>query len=270
MADNINELATLSILRVKQYPRVFKYLTYDSGIKMLECNNLQFTRADQLNDKEDCHISKINFDFVRATEDAIKLNQNELVSKVKNKYEKPISNFGICSFSTTADNDILWRRYTKTKGLYNGICIELDTDKTIRCLIQKKIKFAALVVDYVEKIVESIPYEYFIGTKEEKYSFFQLLVATKTKVKWECENELRIILTDELSEGYRREELYKSCFKRIYLCNGMTAKQRNNILRIVEGAKYKMEICNYDKTPRYSTLKSFVLRVLQRLFKATK
>ncbi|MFA6200540.1 MAG: hypothetical protein WC679_09070 [Bacteroidales bacterium] len=252
MVDNINELLKLSILRVKQYPRVFKYLTYDSGIKMLECNNLQFTRANQLNDKEDCHISKINFDFVRAIENVLKLDQNELVSKVKNKDAKPIISFGICSFGTSADNDILWRRYTKTNEVYDGICIELDREEIFKCLIERKIKFVSFVVDYIDKTVESIPYEYRIGDNEGiKLMFLSRLFATKTKAEWADEEELRIILTDEFSEVCRREELYKSCFKRVYLGNEMTTKQRNDILRIVEDAKYKMDICNYNKTPIY-------------------
>ncbi len=141
MEDNSKELARSYAARVKQYPRVFKYLTYDSGIKMLQYNNLQFTRADHLNDEIDCHISKINFDYVIETADVIELDSNELVSKVINKHKKPISSFGICSFGTTADNDILWKRYTRTNEVYDGICIEIDLYATIRCLIKKNLKF---------------------------------------------------------------------------------------------------------------------------------
>lgn len=106
--DNVEkEYVQILVERVKLYKRVYKYLTYDSGLKMLQYNNLQFTRANKLNDEHDCHIDKVDFDFVMNTAKDINIDADELVSEVVNKHKESISSFGICSLGTSSNTDKL-------------------------------------------------------------------------------------------------------------------------------------------------------------------
>lgn len=249
-SNEVKMLANVAVEEIKRYKRVFKYLTYESGLKMLSYNNIQFTRADMLNDEVDCHISKVNFDYVIDAAMAMGINADELLDKVVTKHRKPISSFGICSLGMTANNNVLWNRYTKTNDVADGICIELDLNAVINFFIKKHIKVVALKVDYVDKTVESIPYELYIGAKVNQFRFFKLLFATKQVNPWGDEKEIRMVLPYELADEYQRYELFKSCFKGIYLGQDVTDKQRGEVQRIIENAKLKLKIQTIDpKTP---------------------
>lgn len=251
--DNVEkEYVQILVERVKLYKRVYKYLTYDSGLKMLQYNNLQFTRANKLNDEHDCHIDKVNFDFVMNTAKDINIDADELVSEVVNKHKESISSFGICSLGTSSDTDKLWDGYTKTNNNYDGICIEIDIEAAIKCLYKQNIKAMAFVVDYIDSVIESIPYQYFIGEKWQQFIFLTKLFATKDTAVWEEEKELRIVLPQKLSidEEYYRVKLYKSCFKNVYLGKDVTEKQYNTINSVIEKSKYKLKIIRYDQTAK--------------------
>lgn len=215
--------------RLRKHPSIFKYLTYEGGLRMLKYHNLQFTRADQLNDNEDCHISKINFDRLKKTNIDFTANIAEQA--------KIINSWGICSLGTTHDNSTLWKRYTKTNELYNGFCIELDLDKTIKCLINN-LKCAAFVVNYKESTKESIPHELLLGTETEKYTYFILLLTTKNTTKWSKEKEVRIITPERLENKNLRITLDIGCFKNIYLGKDITDKQYEEVLKITKHLKY--------------------------------
>lgn len=240
--DEVKILAHVAVARIKEHKRVFKYLTYESGLKMLSYNNLQFTRADKLNDGVDCHFSKVDLNYVVETANSIGIDSTELVGKVIAKHQNPISSFGICSLGTMADNTVLWDRYTKTNGVCDGICIELDLNTVINCFIKRGIKIVALKVDYVDEVVESIPYQLFLGTEAERFLYIQLLIATKTRLEWEEEDEVRIFLPELLTEEYLRYELYKSCFKCVYLGQDVTADQRAEVQQVIDDAKLKLKI----------------------------
>lgn len=110
----------------------------------------------------------------------------------------------------------------------------------------------AFVVDYIDSVIESIPYQYFIGEKWQQFIFLTKLFATKDAAVWEEEKELRIVLPQKLSmdEEYYRVELYKSCFKNVYLGKDVTEKQYNTINSVIEKSKYKLKIIRYDQTAK--------------------
>lgn len=79
---------------------LYKYLDFDGGLQMLKHHNIQFTRADRLNDEYDC-----NFEILDAPQDIIStLNQ--------------ILQFGVCSLAISPNNSTLWGNdYASCKGL---------------------------------------------------------------------------------------------------------------------------------------------------------
>ena len=58
--DEVNNFIRLVVEQAKQYPIVYKHLTFENGCLMLRYNNIQFTRGDMLNDSEDLNISKFD------------------------------------------------------------------------------------------------------------------------------------------------------------------------------------------------------------------
>lgn len=242
MKNKTNIAATAAVSRIRPYKSIYKYLTYENGIKMLSLNNLQFTRANKLNDKQDCHFSKINFDYIIEFSKSIDLSSKQLIEDIINKHKEPISSFGICSLGISADNITLWDRYTKTNELCDGICIELDLNAVIKCFSKMGIKVAALKVDYFDNIINSIPYKLYLGNEEERFLFLHLLFASKLKEKWREENEIRLFLPDELTNEYQRYQLYKSCFKAVYLGKEVTNKQVNEINKVIDDNKLKVKI----------------------------
>lgn len=232
------------IADIKSIKKVYKYLTFDSGVKMLQNNNVQFTRANMLNDEVDCHISKVNFDYITREIDKISaINTSELIEKIKSKHGPTFSSFGICSLGTTPDNLTLWNDYTRAyDNTSNGICIELNLSATIDYILKSGIKVVSFRVDYIDDTIESIPYELYLGNDMERSEFLRKVLATKNRTDWEQEQEVRIILPEELTQEYRRLSLYKSCFGNIYVGCDISSEEYETISTIVSNNYPKMKI----------------------------
>lgn len=115
------------VSETSQYPSLFKYCDFDGAVKMLSFQNLQFTRADSLNDKDEINISKC--DFSRQIKILRKHHIPESMIDARiNELKKFFSGIGICSCGKRPNNEILWNRYSKRNGesLEDGVCIELD------------------------------------------------------------------------------------------------------------------------------------------------
>lgn len=210
---------------------VYKYLTFESGMQMLANSNIQFTRGDTLNDNEDCDICKC--DLSEQIKLLQKLNvSDETIMEMWQKRRKEISNFGICSLGTSADNDTLWKRYASSNWCKreNGICIKLNLRKLIDCLLSEN-KIFALTVHYVDSVKQSIPWGLYINNPMR---FIYLLFSTKNKKKWEAEQELRLILPKNIDDKYFRCNIDKCCFEEVYYGKNMSVKQCEKLNAILD------------------------------------
>ena len=116
---------------IKATPSVYKYLTYESGLKMLDAYNIQFTRAAKLNDCMDCCAEKVDYSDFKL-QHLFFIDPQLVKDATLNKDRQVFSNYGVCSLGTSADNNTLWERYTQNGSVKNGICIELDTNGILR------------------------------------------------------------------------------------------------------------------------------------------
>ncbi len=107
----IKDFMTLLVEQAGMYPTIYKYLTYESGCQMLQCNNIQFTRGDILNDKEDLSISKFNIEGPRKLCEDIGIKMDIVDHKFKEQ-SAVLSSFGVCSLGVSPMNSILWKRYS--------------------------------------------------------------------------------------------------------------------------------------------------------------
>lgn len=226
---------------IKHIKKAYKYLTYESGMKMLSNCNIQFTRADTLNDSIDLTSTKFNLDHIRNVAEKIKANPEEWVKRVT-IHHQDINKLGICSLGTSQTNFDLWERYAMTDGKIDGICIEINLRATINCLLKRGFKTPALKVRYLNETEGSIPYNLYTGNETERYTAEYLLFATKNKSKWECEEEVRLLLPEILTEEYKRISIFKSCITNISFGCHATDIQKESIAKIIKEQNYKIKL----------------------------
>lgn len=235
-------------MQVHLQKKVYKYLTYESGRLMLENSNIQFTRASKLNDSIDCHIDKVDYNYIyESTQGLIDVT---LIDKKKEQERDLFNSIGICSLGKTSNNETLWERYTRVDGKESGMCIELDTQATIKHFIQEdkpKYGFIVLPVNYVQKVEQSINRGYLSAGGNYNLLFWSKLLATKYAPKWEDEQEMRFVLVDGIGNNdYFREIIPTSCITKITLGKDINSEQTETIKQIVR-SKYNNTPVEYRK-----------------------
>ena len=101
MEEEIISLASKSYMRhlvaqTNEYPSFYKYCDFDGGIAMLSAMNIQFTRADSLNDDDEVNISKCNIEpHIQLLRDAG--IPEDIISKKFDEAQSFFSGIGICS-----------------------------------------------------------------------------------------------------------------------------------------------------------------------------
>ncbi len=223
-------------MQVHLQKKVYKYLTYESGRLMLENSNIQFTRASKLNDSIDCHIDKVDYsDIYKSAQGFIDI---DIINKKKEQERDLFNSIGICSLGKTSNNETLWERYTRVDGKESGMCIELDTQATIKHFIQEykpKKGFIVLPVNYVKKVEQSINRGYLSAGGNYNLLFWSKLLATKYAPKWEDEQEMRFILVDGIGNNdYFREIIPTSCITKVTLGKDVSIEQIETIKQIIE------------------------------------
>ncbi len=215
--------------------KVYKYLTYESGLLMLENSNIQFTRASKLNDSIDCHIDKVDYsEIYKSAQGFIDI---DIINKKKEQEKDLFNSIGICSLGKTSNNETLWERYTRVEDKELGMCIELDTQATIKHFIlngKPKYGFIVLPVNYVQKVEQSINRGYLSAGGNYNLLFWSKLLATKYAPKWKDEQEMRFVLVNGIGDNdFFREVIPTSCITKVILGKDIDNEQTETIKQIV-------------------------------------
>ncbi len=172
-------------LLLKSTDKLFKFYSLNlNNIDSLFRNYFYLSNPGDFNDPFDCNVNLF--------EDADELNKIQSVTR--NNYK----DIGICAFSETINNHLLWAHYTKN---YNGFVLEFRGDKIDITYDRKQIKRYTLTrVIYPEKPVKI----------KKSYPFaLHYLLTTKFK-HWEYEKEWRIIteiIGNERIMNYKTESV---------------------------------------------------------------
>ena len=239
--DEIKNFMTLLVKQASNYPIIYKYLTFESGCKMLQYNNLQFTRGDRLNDTEDLNITKFNTSAPLKILEGIESAQ-EIANNHLREQEKVLSSFAICSLGISPMNPTLWNRYAcDDNGRENGICIGLNQNKVTKALIAQGIKTACIMVRYEDSVENAIPW-LALGAPSpvrifSAYKFFAL----KKSIPWKPEQEMRFIYPQTIEDEYKRIVLPKDCFEWAYYGKDMSLVQKQIIGQIISRNLPKMK-----------------------------
>ena len=249
---------------------LYKYLDADGGLKMLKCQNLQFTNASRLNDPFDCHPSLIDFSNVPETRckawppDIIKLLESS-------PYKRNWENAWICSLSKVNDALLMWSYY----GNHKGVCIGIDMEKADNYLSQiwhgNYIGVHKLEVQYKD-IVKKPDYSHDIDNGR----FFDYQLGTKAKA-WEHEQEVRLLMSEphpgltpcdfpkeskkkDGSVDYKDFRFYppigRECFCSLYIGINTPEDKQKEILKVAQWLNPDMKIYKMRVDPDAFRLKA--------------
>lgn len=231
------------VAETNQHPFVYKYCRYEGGLAMLSSQNIQFTRADKLNDEDEVNLSKCDFSSQIELLKSLNISDDLITQKIS-EAEKYFSGIGICSCGKKPDNNTLWERYATSEdsGLEDGICIKINQTEVIKHLQQKGIKCVALLVKYFEDVHKFLPWDLFLGDTLQKSIFFRYLYSSKQKKKWEKEDEIRFMYSEPFETDHFRPSLTSKCFEGVYYGKDMSQSQRIKLGRV---------LCRYPKIKRF-------------------
>lgn len=89
---------------------------------------------------------------------------------------------GITSFSLTNTDDHLWKEYG---GNGNGVCIEINISDSLLGQSYHRVRYVQDKIFHVNSFLEAVLFN--------KAKVFEMILLTKTKDKWEQEEEIRFI-----------------------------------------------------------------------------
>jgi hypothetical protein len=172
---------------------LFKYRAFNkSSIELLVNRELWFAKPETLNDPFECQLSYERvLEAVWNKKEIAEQQQNNL----KNELDKRLSELGICSFSRTRKNQLMWSHYSDE---HRGFCIGFN-ENTLKNTSER---FHSIPVDYqadlpYKKIIER--FEYFESNEplNNKISdiygdILESVIGTKY-TNWKYEKETRLV-----------------------------------------------------------------------------
>lgn len=243
---------------------LYKYLTYDGGLKMLTYSNLQFTNATKFNDPFDCHPALYSYKNPPEKESQW-YGADFLEMKGKTDMENHRNETWICCFSKVYDSLLMWAYYNAHKG----ICIGLNRDAVLESC--NKGYFGTFFPFFEEVQYKDIldKSDYF----KDNMAWFNIL-ATKAK-DWEHEQEVRIIAKGpawvnavrDVPQEFRDEEiidgkevryyprLSADCFESIYLGVNIFHRDKSNIVNAAKKLNPNIKIYQMTIDPEAFKLK---------------
>ena len=170
---------------------IFKYREFNkSSLELLINRELWFAKPDTLNDPFECQMIFRNIlDSMWAK---YKFDEN-LKTKIEAETEKCLSNAGICSFSKTRQNQLMWAHYAdEHKGFCIGFKHELLIENTneigsIDVLYQSDYPYEE-IFKIIEKFLVNLDGDL---TKTIIWSIVYKIMQTKYTY-WSYERELRL------------------------------------------------------------------------------
>lgn len=218
------------VAQTEAFKSVYKYCSFEGGLAMLSSVNLQFTRADELNDDLELNLEKCNFTEIINLLDQFNISEETWTCALAER-QSFFNGIGICSCGKTRNNETLWSKYASNEktGEEDGLCIELNQSNVINYLHKHGIIVMSLLVNYVNNIYKTLPWKLFLGNKIEQTYFLQLLYTTKLKKLWGKEDEIRFIYSEPFSGKNFRPNISPNCIMSVTYGKDMTIEQRKKV-----------------------------------------
>ena len=252
-------------------PILYKYLGISGGIMSLQNTNLMFRRPDKFNDPFDCSIELLNIDAettrshmskaftrilgndyrerFRLANQLSRANDDQVIRMARVGLESELHHRGVCCFSKTNDNILMWAHYCKN---YNGICIGYHTVNLYEFLRSKIQESAFLPVEYADEIQKKNLYE----TNSDA-----ILHWLKAKANdWQYEKEIRITGSGFSfdTEGCSFIDIPKNLIAEIYIGKNVSSKNIQDICDFAANSSSDIKI--FKMEPNFT---SFCLKAVE-------
>lgn len=224
-------------LLTKTTDKLFKYYSLNLySIDGLFRNYFHLANPGDFNDPFDCNVN--------LTEDLI-----DDLGKMKTVKRNSYKNIGVCSFSETIDNHLMWAHYTNN---YNGFVLEFEGENIDINLRRENIKRHTLTrVIYPEHPIKI----------KKDYPFALHYVLTTKFKHWQYEKEWRIVT--ELNSDERILDYYPESVKGIYIGHKIPDDNKNIYHLLLEIQKIRFpNIPIYIVYPHSTDLKLKFEKVL--------
>lgn len=246
---------------VKNAPIIYKYISFEGGMKTLIDQTLLFKNPTIFNDPYDCYTELVSFDKIPINyrneiikkyrpnisrqERRLELKKStkiitdyELSEMLKNQaLPAELMNRGVSCFSRTYKELLMWSHYADS---HKGFCIGFDLQKTLLWISQNGFnENSILPVKYAQDIE---PLDYF---DNEKFAVIEWL---RTKAAcWSYEKEVRIVAAPIVFDKTKIKVLNfpSSLISEVYLGNKIegSTENKNIISKKLPNAKiYNMEL----------------------------
>ncbi len=247
---------------------IFKYIDFESGLKIISNATLAFKNPLDMNDPYDCSLDFL--DLTKPPENYLKdllkekyayLSREErrkiiaysiknfrplLPTILKNGMESDLKMRGITCFSEINNNLLMWSHYGKS---HTGVCIGFDLVKLYESIKTKHL-FDKLFIK-VRYETEFQAMNYFDDKVESVVNW----VRTKS-LDWNYEKEFRIIISNSKfnSDGLYILPIDKNCIKHIYLGSRVTVENERKIIEIVKQNNLDTSIIKLKLNKKYFEL----------------
>ena len=233
---------------------LYKYLDIESGLKMLEHSNLQFTNATCLNDPFDCHPALFNYEApqVFVVEDEKPLpSSDSLMEGEKKDMEMLRDSTWICSLSKINNSLLMWTHYCKN---HQGICIGLNIERV------KSYLCAHLDSPYkgpkeCEVIYDTIVNKPNYALSNKGYLDYQ---ASTKALEWSYEQEIRLVVLNLHASNvnpYYRPTIDGNCFESVYLGVKISPNDKNEVIKAARALRPDINIYSMNIDPEAFRLK---------------
>ena len=177
--------------------KLFKYRSVNKNlVKSLIHSQIYFSNPDKLNDPYDCQVELFDaLDRAILQSDGVQKNALKQTRKGKRIFEQinsDIREFGVCSFSLTAKNHVLWTHYADE---HKGICLmyKIPNDFIIDPA-NEIIGFSAVVYsnNAITEFFKNFAFPKEIKVTDIGVEALKKLLTSKDK-DWKYEREARLI-----------------------------------------------------------------------------
>lgn len=219
--------------------KIFKYTNIDYGIKIVRDSSLWFSKPENFNDPYDCYKNLIKIEpskdgiaayidrnyhtTIREKEKKLNYylrNRKILVEKIEQGIKERAENMGICCFSKTFDNLLMWSHYANN---HTGVCIGFKFNYDLEVFFLYPVKYTS-----------NFPHtDYFVNPETALLDW----VLTKSEV-WSYETEVRAVSFEK--NGII--EIESNIVTEIYFGSKIDPMKKNEILEIISAGKLNIDV----------------------------
>ncbi|RNI30934.1 DUF2971 domain-containing protein [Rufibacter immobilis] len=240
-----HSLRTMGIDTQKEIETLYHYTSPENAILIAEGNKLKFSDPRTLNDPFDLDCSVLRFDSdpeglalylyskdkSKSVEYWLDVTSSsryraDFQNQSINLYKEGKANFGICCFSETYDNPLMWSHYTKDKNnlSHSGVCFGFDS-KALNMSTVSRVKYTK----------EKMTCNYFDGDLDAV-----TFMCYQKAIEWEYENEVRAVCfnVEKFCDSKRLMSFDRSYVKSLYFGARIDREAKNKIVKELKENNY--------------------------------